>query len=157
MNIMIDTDSSLSDVCIKIISPVYTEKSDDLVKAIQMVAEGNINEIVAKKDNNIYILKLRDISKIYSENGNVFIESKKEIYKSNKKLYELENALEAKGFIRISYSCLVNKEYISYFDASIIGELTVKLKDGSIEYISRRRVKDIMKMLKKLDGGKTNG
>ena len=63
-------------------------------------------------------------------------------------MYELEESLPQKSFIRISNSCIANVEHIESFDLSKIGNIIIKFVDGSIEYVSKRKISSIMKFLR---------
>ena len=69
-------------------------------------------------------------------------------YKIKQKLYELENSLRKKDFIRISNSCLIHINQVECFDTSVLGTILVRLKDGTQETVSKRRVAQIMKLLR---------
>ena len=56
--------------------------------------------------------------------------------------------LKNKDFIRISNSCIINIKQVECFDTSIIGTILVKLRDNSQEKVSKRNVKEIMKLLR---------
>ena len=51
------------------------------------------------------------------------------------------------NFIRISKSCIVNIKHIDKFDISEVGRIIVKLDDSTEEVVSRRRTRQIMKIL----------
>ena len=63
------------------------------------------------------------------------------------RLYELEERLAKKNFIRISNSEIVNFSKIKNFDLSLAGTITIIFKDGSKTYVSRRYVKKIKQFL----------
>jgi len=60
----------------------------------------------------------------------------------------LEENLPKKNFIRISNSVIVNISQVKYFNTNIVGSILVKLNDGTEEYVSKRRISDIMRFLK---------
>ena len=70
------------------------------------------------------------------------------IHKIKYKLYELEDSLKSKDFIRISNSCIININQVLCFDTSILGTILVKLKDNTQERVSKRKVEQLMKFLK---------
>ena len=70
------------------------------------------------------------------------------VFKIKEKLYYLEENLPKKNFIRISNSVIVNISQVKYFNTNIVGSILVKLNDGTEEYVSKRRISDIMRFLK---------
>lgn len=61
-------------------------------------------------------------------------------------MYELEN-MDRKHFIRISKSCIININYVESFDLTYVGNITVKLENGLIENVSKRKIPDVMHFL----------
>jgi hypothetical protein len=58
------------------------------------------------------------------------------------RLYEIEKVLP-ETFVKINQSCLCNIRKISKFGASLGGSLTVILKNGYKDYVSRRQIKAV--------------
>ena len=84
----------------------------------------------------------------YSEDKNNYCRTAKDSFKIKDRLYELEEKLCSGDFVRTSNSCIINLKYVDSFDTSIIGTIEVIFKDGSKEYVSRRKIKDVMKKIK---------
>ena len=78
---------------------------------------------------------------------NNFAKTSKDIYKINEKLYELEEDLDEKKFIRISNSCIINIDRTICFDVSQIGSLFVKMEDNTKQEVSKRKIKNVMNFL----------
>ena len=94
------------------------------------------------------MINVQDVITFYSEGKNNCCRTKEGIFKIKEKLYYLEENLPRKTFIRISNSVIVNIEKVRCFNTSIIGSILIKFEDGTEEYVSRRRVSDVMKFLK---------
>ncbi len=124
-----------------------TEILDKLIKNIQDLSK-NTDTIVAEIDNNIYILDTGDIVKFYSENQYTYCVYHDQIYKVKKKLYELEELLRKENFIRISKSCIINIRQVECFDMKNIGSIIVKFKNKDVEYVSKRKISEVIKFLK---------
>ena len=101
--------------------------------------------IVTDKNYNLIEIKYIDIVAFYSDKKSNYCRTKNETYKIKSKLYELENM--DNNFIRISKSCIVNIKHIDKFDISEVGRIIVKLDDSTEEVVSRRRTRQIMKIL----------
>ena len=124
-----------------------TEVLDKLIKNIQDLSKST-DTIVAEIDNNIYILDTDDIVKFYSENQYTYCVYHDKIYKVKKKLYELEELLRKENFIRISKSCIINIRQVECFDMKNIGSIIVKFKNKDVEYVSKRKISEVIKFLK---------
>lgn len=150
MDIEINTkiNKEINGIKINVEAPLYDEKLEKILNILNDISK-DITEIIAKKGNEIYIIKLEEIYKIYASDGVAYIKTKNDQYTQGYRLYELEELLQNKGFIRISNNTIINKKYIKYFDTSIVGELIVKLKDDTVEHVSKRRIKEIIKFLRR--------
>ena len=81
----------------------------------------------------------------------VFIYCEKQVYETRQKLYELEDALKEKHFLRVSKSALVNLMKIKSIKPSLNGRFTAVLQNGEQIIVSRKYVPELKKALK---GGK---
>jgi len=149
MDINVATNISKEHKNIEVIinAPELTEEVNVIVNSIMGISN-SIKQIIGTKDNKIYLLTINEIIYFYSEEKNNYCKTKSGIFKIKEKLYELEEKLSKGNYVRISNSCIINLKYVDSFDTSIIGTIEVMFKDGSKEYVSRRRVKDVMKKIK---------
>lgn len=151
MNINVTTNISKDhgeDIEVIINTSKITKELEDLINLINETSKGEINTILGKDDNKISIINVDEIMYIYSENQSNFCKTEKGTFKISEKLYDLESKLPRDKFIRISNSAIINIKYVDCFDVGIVGTILVKFIDKSTEYVSRRRVKDVMKFLK---------
>ncbi|MBQ3408198.1 MAG: LytTR family transcriptional regulator [Clostridia bacterium] len=151
MNINVTTNISKDhgeDIEVIINTSKITKELEDLINLINETSKGEINTILGKDDNKISIINVDEIMYIYSENQSNFCKTEKGTFKISEKLYDLESKLPRDKFIRISNSTIINIKYVDCFDVGIVGTILVKFIDKSTEYVSRRRVKDVMKFLK---------
>lgn len=153
MDIKINTDisSEYKEISITINAP---NLSDEIRNLIEYVSNINTisNQIVASKNNEIYFIDLEEVICFFSKDKYNYVRSIDGTYKIKYKLYELEELLKQKDFIRISNSCIININQVKYFDTSMLGTILVKFKDNTQEKVSKRNVPQIMKLLK--DRGK---
>ena len=70
-----------------------------------------------------------------------------EIYTVRLRLYELEERLDRKAFVRVSHSEIVNWKRVTALDLSLSGTIRVTLEGGVVTYVSRRYVKKIKEVL----------
>lgn len=100
------------------------------------------------KNNQIYFFDLAEVICFFSRDKYNYVRVKQGTFRIKQKLYELEEKLKTKDFIRISNSCILSINQVKCFDTSVLGSILVKLKDGSEETVAKRRVSQMMKWLK---------
>ena len=103
--------------------------------------------VVQKENGDKAVLNEKDVISFYSEGQKVYARTSDETYVIAKKLYELENELNASVFFRISKSEIINLKRIQKLDMSLSGTIRVIMKDGSEAYTSRRNVVRLKKVL----------
>lgn len=149
MDIKIHTNISKDNNEIEIIinAPQNAKELNKIIESIQSISNG-IDTIVGNKENQIFILKIDEVICFYSKEKYNYCKTQEGEFRIKKKLYELEDSLNKKQFIRISNSCIANVNFIKSFDLSKIGDIIVKFSDGTIEYVSKRRISNVMKFLR---------
>ena len=150
MNINIETNFlnniELDKIEIKITAAKPSKELSSIINTIQNISE-KINLITAKRENNVYVLNVNDIEKLYSKEKNTYCFYNNQEYKIKKRLYELENLLDSNLFLRISNSCIINIEKIDCFDMGIVCITVVKFKDGTFENVSKRKLSTVIQYL----------
>ena len=148
MNIKVNTNISkeFEEITINVSAPELTEELQKILNNLLTISSQK-EEIVATKNNEIFLLKSKDIIYFYSDEKINFAKTKENTYRVKEKLYELEEQLPKNKFIRISNSCIINVEKTKSFDASIIGSLVAKMEDETKQEVSKRKIKDVMKFL----------
>lgn len=124
-----------------------SKELQNIINVLQDITN-TIHTIVGFKNNEIYIIPTEDILYFYTNEQKCFCRTSNDIYIIKKRLYELDEKLDQEYFIRISNSCIVNIKYVKSFDLSKIGNVLVKLKCGEIQNVSKKRIPQIMKILK---------
>lgn len=149
MDIKLSTNlsSEFKEISITIHAPKLTPEVQKISQYIATI-KNQPNQIIGNDDNKIYFIDLENIICFFSKDKYNYVRTKEGTYKIKQKLYELENVLEAKNFIRISNSCIINMKQVKCFDTSVLGTILVKLKDNTQETVSKRKVAQIMKFLK---------
>jgi DNA-binding LytR/AlgR family response regulator len=147
INVATNISKEFKNIEITIKAPEMTEEVKNIANNI-MKMTNSAKQIIGTKDNRIYLLTMDEIISFYSEDRNNYCKTKNGIFKIKEKLYELEENLAKGNYVRISNSCIVNLKYVDSFDTSIIGTIEVIFKDGTKEYVSRRKVKEVMKKIK---------
>ena len=145
MKVEVKLDPNYTETKIEIYTREINEDISNLLKQLEVKEE---NRIIGWKDEKIYVLELKDIETIYSNQGKVYIRADNNEYISKNKLYELEEIIKASFFIRISNSEIINFNKIESLDASITGTIKLNFKSGYVTYASRRNIKKIKEYLK---------
>ena len=140
MEVEIKLDSSYTETKVVIYTNNITEEITELAKKLT----GNIAKIIVGYDDNIMtVLEESEIIRVFAENGKVFAVTENGKYMLKLRLYEVEEVLDKRYFVRISKSEIINLKRVKNFDLSITGTICVKLSDNSVTYVSRRYVNKI--------------
>lgn len=121
--------------------------TDEISSLMQLLSDEKTSDLVAFDKNTAEFLNLNDLLRIYASNGKVFAVSNDKEYTLRLRLYEVEEKLTGKGFVRISNSEIINIKKAKKFDLNIAGTICVTLSNQSMSYVSRRYVKKIKKEL----------
>ena len=87
------------------------EKTADILSAIDLLENGS-GGIAVVRDRSTFFCKLTQIYYIESVDKRTFVYTRDGCYESRDRLYELEESLESRGFLRISKSVVVNLQKI---------------------------------------------
>lgn len=135
--------------CTVIIDPTGEEEiiirvreRNALTERIENLAAENDTRLIGYSEGKMAMLEPEEIFCCTVEDGRIFAQTEKEKWALKQRLYTLE-ALLCKSFVKINQSCLVNTAHILRFDTSFAGALTVTLKNGYRDYISRRQLKKV--------------
>lgn len=93
-------------------------------------------------------IPVMDIHYIEAVDNRVFLYSSGEVYETRQKLYELEEILREKYFLRISKSTLLNLMKVSALKPALNGRFQALLHSGEEVIISRKYVPELKKALK---------
>ena len=144
MNIELKTNLSkdFKNVTVNIDAPEMTDDIKMLVDIIETFSNSKKN-LLTYYEGKKYILSIEDVIYFYSENKKNYCKTINGIYQVKEKLYELEQSLKG-NFVRISNSCIMNLNYVKCFESSFSGTIEVLFKDDSVQYISRKKVKEVL-------------
>ena len=145
MKIEIKLDENCSETKVIIITEKMT---DEITALMQRLSEATPQETLIGFDGEVVLLlDPSEIVRIYSAVGKVFAVTDKKEYVLRLRLYEVEERLSGKGFVRISNSEIINIKKAKKFDLSTVGTICVSLSNGDISFVSRRYVAKIKKLL----------
>lgn len=118
---------------------IYAHEHGGLAEKIERLILDSSSKLACYRENEVLLL---DISEIYAFSvvgGKVFAHTEKQKYTVRERLYMLEERFP--DFLKINQSCLVCTDKIRCFGHSIGGSVTVTLKNGFSDYVSRRQLK----------------
>ena len=113
----------------------------DFVRSRQGMLSGTL-------DGRQYAVAVSEIMYIESVDNRTFIYTESKVYESKQRIYELEDILKPKHFLRISKAALVNLMKISSVKPALGGRFSAVLSNGEEIIISRNYVSDLKKTLK---------
>lgn len=87
-------------------------------------------------------------SRFYTEGKGVAAQTEKDVWEVRLRLYELEDVLDNRKFVRISNSEIINLDRVTAIDLSVTGTIRMTLDGETVCYVSRRYVKKIKETLK---------
>lgn len=124
----------------KALSASIQELSSRIEKEPLSVLTGMQNEKYA-------LIKPEETFRIYADRKKVWVQTKQGLFQIRKTLYQIEELLDEKQFVRISHSEIISLSKIVNFDLSFNGTICVNCIDGSKSYVSRQYVPKIKKIL----------
>lgn len=127
---------------------VITDKmNDEINEVVKRLSEARPNMIAGFKNDIVEVLDTSGIYRIFAASGKVFAETNHGEFALRIRLYEAEERLDGKIFVRISNSEIINLKKVKNFDLSFAGTICVTLSNGMVTYVSRRYVARIKQLL----------
>lgn len=144
MKIEIKIDESCVEPKILVVTNKVTEEINEIVKRLS----GEPSQMVAGfEGDRVSVLEPREIVRVYASGGKVYAETETGTYQLRLRLYEAEQRLAERSFVRISNGEVVNLKKVKGFDLSFTGTICVTLTNGTVTYVSRRYVAKIKQLL----------
>ncbi len=120
----------------------------DEVREIVAFVKSRQGQLTGTADDRFYEIAVSEIFYIESVDNKAFIYTEKKVYETKQKLYELEDILREKHFLRISKSMLLNLMKVGAIKPSLNSRFIAVLYSGEQVVISRKYVPDLKKALK---------
>ncbi|MBP5261235.1 MAG: LytTR family transcriptional regulator DNA-binding domain-containing protein [Clostridiales bacterium] len=114
------------------------EKVDEIVRFVRNL-DGSISGSIGDKK---YEIPVSDIFYIESVDNRTFIYTSNDTYAASMKLYEFEDLLKMRSFLRISKSTVLNIMKVESVKPALNGRFLCRLKNGEEVIISRKYVSD---------------
>lgn len=117
------------------------------VKYIERVVRAAGKDIKCRKGNQSVWVNASDIYYIESVDKKTFVYGETEIYRSEQRLYQLEEELAEKGFVRVSKFCVVNINMLESICSLKNSRMEATLKNGERVNVTRKYLTEIRKCL----------
>ncbi len=143
MKINIDVDSKYPDIGVDIHVPSLTPEVEKIISLMRMMDM----QIAVKKGDETVLLDVGEILYIEAVERNTFIYTEKETYESSLKLYEFEQQLSEKDFIRISKQSILNLRKVKSLRSDINRKIRVTLLNDEQIIVSRMYSDELRKRL----------
>ena len=127
---------------------IHCHKVSDEVKEIIAFVKSRQGQLTGSMDDMQFEIPVGDIFYIESVDNKTFAYTQSEVYELRQKLYEVEDLLRQKHFLRTSKSTLLNLMKISAIKPALNGRFTAVLFSGEETVISSKYVPELKKALK---------
>ena len=127
---------------------ILTDRITDEVNNLFNSLNGSQPQAVAGfQQDRIEILDPEQIIRCYAAGQRVYAQTRQGEYTIRLRLYELEERLDKRSFVRISNSEIINIKRVISMDLSFSGTICVNLEGDTVSFASRRYVTKIKKLL----------
>lgn len=143
MKIEIDVDEKYTDTEVVIKTPKLTTDIEKLLSLMRTVD----SQIAVKDKEETLLLDISQILYIEALERNSFVYTKDATYQSELKLYEFEELLADRNFIRISKQSIMNLRKVKSLKTDINRKIRVTLMNGEQIMVSRLYSNELRKRL----------
>jgi DNA-binding LytR/AlgR family response regulator len=131
----------------EIVEVRYHWITDEIQEIISFV-KSRQGQLSAMRDGKRFEVPVVDLFYAESVDERLFLYTASDSYEIRMKLYELEDLLKNKSFLRVSKSMIVNLMKITSVRPALNGRFSAILKNGEEVIISRKYVPELKKILK---------
>lgn len=143
MKINLDIDGKYDDTEVIIRAPHLNNDIERMVAMMRMIDM----QIAVRKEGETILLETDKILYVEAVDRKTFVYTSSETYESELKLYELEQELVQRDFLRISKQSIVNLHKIKSLKADINRKIRITLANGEQIVVSRMYSDDLRRKL----------
>ena len=121
-----------------------TEEIKEIVTFVK-TRQGKLTGVL---EGQQFEVPVTEVYYIEAVDNKVFLYTKKQVYETKQKLYELEELLKEKYFLRVSKALLLNLMKVSSIKPALNGRFLAVLQSGEELIISRKYVPELKAALK---------
>ena len=118
------------------------------VREIVAFVKTRQGQLTGMQDGKQFEIAVTDLLYVEAVDNKVFLYTQKQAYETRQKLYELEELLREKYFLRVSKSLLLNLMKVQSLRPAMNGRMLAVLKGGEEIIITRKYVADLKKALR---------
>lgn len=144
MDVEIRVDKSLADKKVVILVPEIDKEALALKEKIQ---SSSLNVLTGFYNDKLEFINPDEIIRVYANDKKVYAVTMEKQYILRLALYQVEDRLRAKKFVRISNSEIINLEKTKNFDLDYVNTISCEMMNGDICYVSRRSLKKVKEIL----------
>ena len=133
MKINLDIDDKYDDIEVIIRAPHLNNDIERMVAMMRMIDM----QIAVRKDNETVLLDTDKILYVEAVDRKTFVYTNVDTYESELKLYELEQQLIERDFLRISKQSIVNLRKIKSLKTDVNRKIRITLQNGEQIVVSR--------------------
>lgn len=127
---------------------IRCHKETDSVREIADFVRSRQGQVPGMLDGRQYAVAVSEIMYIESVDNRTFLYTSSKVYESKQRIYELEDILKPRYFLRISKAAIVNLMKINSVKPALGGRFSAVLSNGEEIIISRKYVADLKKTLR---------
>ena len=143
MKINLDIDGKYDDIEVIIRAPHLNNDIERMVAMMRMIDM----QIAVRKDNETVLLDTDKILYVEAVDRKTFVYTNADTYESELKLYELEQQLVERDFLRISKQSIVNLRKIRSLKTDVNRKIRITLQNGEQIVVSRMYSDELRKKL----------
>lgn len=121
---------------------------NEQIKEIVTFVKSRQGQLTGVIEGKHYEIPVTDVYYVESVDDKVFIYGRTKVYETGQKLYELEEILREKYFLRVSKSLILNLMKIKAIKPALNGRYSAILQSGEEVIISRKYVPELKRALK---------
>ncbi|MBQ8555066.1 MAG: LytTR family transcriptional regulator [Clostridia bacterium] len=144
MQVEVRLDPAHAEPKVIILTAGMTDEVTALVNQLTQEAPAMLSGI---RDDKLILLDEKEIIRIYAAEDKVFATTSRGDFALRQRLYEMEERLDKRSFVRISNGEIINLKKARGFDLKMTGTICVSLEGGLVTYVSRRYVNRIKQVL----------
>ena len=127
---------------------IRCHRETDAVREIADFVRTRQGQIFGTLDGRQYGIAVSEILYIESVDNRTFIYTSSKVFESKQRIYELEDILKPRHFLRISKGAIANLMKINSVKPALGGRFGAVLSNGEEIIISRKYVADLKKLLR---------
>lgn len=144
MKVQIQIEKDCVETQVIIVTKALSASIQELASRIE---KEPLSVLTGMQNEKYALIKPEEIFRIYADHKKVWVQTKQGLFQIRKTLYQIEELLDEKQFVRISHSEIISLSKIVNFDLSFNSTICVNCIDGSKSYVSRQYVPKIKKIL----------